>query len=147
MIGKRMALLGMVLLVVLGACAAQPLTLADMPLFSGAVTLADGEHSLADQVREAMQDSAEGQGLAAEFAAYTLPGATTWADLTSFYKEELTNSDWQSAPQLTSDHGEFQAIGWVRGSGDREQSFVVNYVPDLLGEGAFVLLGLLTEQP
>ena len=135
------------LALLLAACAAQPLVLADMPLFAGAVTLADGEHSLADQTREAMAASAEGQGLAAEFAAYTLPEATTWADLTSFYKEELANSDWQSAPQLTSDHGEFQAIGWVRGSGDREQSFVVNYVPDLLGEGAFILLGLLTEQP
>jgi len=136
-----------VLIMALGACAAQPLTLADMPLFAGAVTLEPGSHSLADQVREAMQAAAEGQGLAAEFAAYTLPETATWEDLTSFYEEELAGSDWQAAPELTSDHGDFQVIGWIRGSGDQQQSFVVNYVPDLLGEGAFILLGLLTEQP
>lgn len=144
---KRMARLAMVLLVALAACAAQPLTLAEMPLFSGAVALEQGSHGLADEVRAAMQASAEGQGLAAEFAAYTLPEAATWEDLTRFYTEELAGSDWVSAPELTSDHGDFQVIGWIRGSGDQQQSFVVNYVPDLLGEGAFMLLGLLTKQP
>lgn len=147
MIAKRMGLMAMVLLVALTACAAQPLTLAEMPLFSGAVALEQGSHNLADEVRAAMQASAEGQGLTAEFAAYTLPEAATWEDLTLFYTEELADSDWVSAPELTSDHGDFQVIGWIRGNDDQQQSFVVNYVPDLMGEGAFMLLGLLTEQP
>jgi hypothetical protein len=127
------------------ACSAEPATMDDVPLYPGVQPLEGGENSVADQVLEAMQGSAEERGLIASFKLYSLPADANWDDIVAFYDEELVKSDWQPEPELTNDSDLFKAVGWSRGEGARQQSLVVNYVPDVIGEGAFLIVGLLSK--
>jgi len=121
----------------LAACAAQPVTIGELPVYPGAEPLEPDEFSLAGKVLEAMEASAEEQGLPAKFALYTLPADSTWEDITAFYQDELAGTDWVPAPDLDSESEVFKGVGWSRASGNTEQSLVVNYVPKVLAEGAF----------
>ena len=129
----------------LSACASQPVAMIDLPVFPGAEPLEPDEYSLAGKVLEAMQTSAEEQALSAKFDFYTLPDGTTWEEIVAFYQGELAGTDWTPAPELDSESDTFKGVGWSRVDGDVEQSLVVNYVPRVLTEGEFLLVGLLTK--
>jgi hypothetical protein len=127
------------------ACAAQPVAISDVPVYPGAEPLEPEENSLAGKVLEAMKASAEEQGLSARLDFYTLPDDATWEDVVVFYDGELAGTDWKPAPDLDSESATFKGTGWSRGSGNNEQSLVVNYVSEIPTEGSFLLVGLFSR--
>ena len=129
----------------LAACAAQPVAISDVPVYPGAEPLEPDEYSLAGKVLEAMEASAAEQELSAHFALYSLPAGSTWEEIAAFYQAELAGTDWTPAPELDSESDVFKGVGWSRAGGNTEQSLVVNYVPRVLAEGEFLLVGLFSK--
>jgi hypothetical protein len=81
-----------------------------------------------------------------ETKAYALPDGASWADVKSFYGNELKGTDWKSAAELSDEStDEFKTIGWQRGPASSEQLLVVAYLPDPFGEGATLIIMLFSE--
>ena len=135
----------MLLCLPLAGCASEPATMDQIPVYPGAEPLEAGDHDLADKVLEAMEASAEEQSLSTKFSLYGLPEDTTWEEIAAFYEAELAGTDWTRVSQLENESEVFKGMGWGRVSGSTEQSLVINYVPRVLTEGAFLLIGLLTK--
>jgi len=84
--------------------------------------------------------------LFAEMERYAVPAGATWEDIRAFYEEALPAEGWESEPGLTVEEETIAFLGWSRGEGERQQSLVVGYVPDVTGEGAFLVVGVFSKQ-
>lgn len=83
----------------LGACASKPATLADLPVYAGAVELKPGESNLADTLQQnGQQSTAMGQALGTggttEQKGFDLPAEATWDQVKAFYTDKLKASGW-----------------------------------------------------
>jgi hypothetical protein len=141
-LGSAMALL---LLLAVGSCALAPVSIGSVPVYPDAKGLTAEQNNLAGQVRQAMTVSAEEQGLSAKFRLYALPEGATWDSVVAYYTGELAGTDWQPAPELNSHSDVFTGLGWTQGGAGKEQSLLVVYVPDLLSDGAHLVVGVLSE--
>jgi hypothetical protein len=141
---SRILLTWLILLVAV-ACGAKPVLIDALPVYAGAQPMERGQNNLADSVANAMQQSADEQGLSAEFRLFSLPVGTTWDDVKNFYDRETARLDWKPESAMAVEGEAFQAAGWSRGTGDNQQALVVGYVPDVTGEGAFAILGLFAK--
>jgi hypothetical protein len=127
------------------ACGAKPVTIDELPVYPGAVAIESGQNSLADSLAQAMQQSAGEQGLQAHFRFFSVPAGTSWDDVKSFCSGEMQGLGWNPESSMAIEEGPFLAAGWSHGSGNNQQAFVVGYVPDVSGEGAFIVLGLFGQ--
>lgn len=141
-LGSVMAL---VLLLGLGSCALARVSIGSVPVYPEAKGLTTEQHNLAGQVLQALTASAEERGMSYKFRLYSLPEGATWDSVTAYYTRELAGTDWQPAPELNSHSDVFAGLGWTRGSAGSEQSLLVVYVPELLHDGAYLVMGVLTE--
>jgi hypothetical protein len=69
----------------------------------------------------------------------------SWDDIKTYYNRELAGTDWTVEDELTTESEVISTIGWGRGSGSSEQALIVGHVVDVLGEGAFMIIGLFSE--
>jgi hypothetical protein len=127
------------------SCASGPVSIGSVPVYPDAKGLATEQNSLAGQVLQAMTASAEEQGLSSRFRLYVLPEGTSWDSVVAYYTRELDDSGWQPAPGLSRDSDVFTGLGWTRGRPGKEQSLLIVYVPELLADGAHLIVGVLTE--
>jgi hypothetical protein len=127
------------------ACGTEPVTMTDVPVYPGAVPMEVGQSQMADELAGIIQDSAGGEGVGVEINLYSLSTDTAWEDIKSFYTRELDGTDWAVEEQLTTESEVISTIGWGRGRGASEQALIVGHVVDVLGEGAFMIIGLFSE--
>lgn len=89
------------LLVVSSACGSTAATVADLPVYPGAVELMPGEDPLADTLANNMQQDASfrqnvGVGGKIEQKVYRLPADGSWEAVKAFYDRELQAAGWKS---------------------------------------------------
>ncbi len=85
----------------LTACGAKPVTVADLPVYPGATALKAGDDPIADTLTQnAAQDAeiraAAGVGGGMEQQAFSLPADASWDAVSKFYTDELTADGWES---------------------------------------------------
>ncbi len=88
------------LALLLAACGSAPATIADLPVYPGAVELKPGESAIGDTLQENMQQDAAmreamGVGGSTEQKGFTLTADASWDAIKSFYSEELKAKGWQ----------------------------------------------------
>jgi hypothetical protein len=147
---KMSKVLLFVILVVLAGgvvgCGANLVSLSDVPIYPGAEPLAAGQNQIADPMVDRMELLAGQSGLYVEMQRYTVPASATWYDIRTFYEGTLPGDGWTSVPELTVEEEVIRFLGWSRGEGERQQSLVVGYVPDVNGTGAFMVVGVFSKQ-
>lgn len=127
------------------ACGTEPVAMGDVPVYPGAEPMAGGQSQMADQLSDIIRNSAGGEGVGVEINLYSLSADISWDDIKSFYSHELAGTDWTAEDELTTESEVISTIGWGRGSGTSEQALIVGHVVDVVGEGAFMIVGLFSE--
>ena len=145
-------LLGTLVLLWASACggsSATPVAMGDVPVYTGAAPVEQGENFVVDAIVEGIEQSTAGMTSevgSMETGLYSLPAGTTWADVKSFYSSNLADTDWKAEDQFTDESETFNSVGWTRGSGAKEQALLVMVVPDVFdGGGALMVTLLLSE--
>lgn len=118
----------------LGACG-QQLDNEPIPPFPGATVIDNEDNLVASTLRDALLEEQQAQGFEGESEVYTLPDGSSFADVESFYDEELGGRDWTKEPlELPVPDG--GAAGWSRGD---NQAFIALVLSDpLTGETLLV---------
>lgn len=88
------------LALLLAACGAAPATIADLPVYPGAVELKPGESAIGDTLQENMQQDAAmreaaGLGGSTEQRGFSLTADAGWDAIKGFYSEQLKAKGWQ----------------------------------------------------
>lgn len=139
-----LTVVSLMFMAVLVACGGEPVAMSAVPIFPNTSPLEAGQNSMADTIAETL-DSMVGDQLTSEINLYALPAEATWDDIKSFYATELAETDWKTADELTQESTAINITGWTRGGLASEQVLVVGHSPDLLGDGAFLIVGLFSE--
>jgi hypothetical protein len=127
------------------ACGTEPVTMGEVPVYPGAEPMAGGQSQMADELAGIIRDSAGGEGVGVEINLYSLSADVSWDDIKSYYSRELAGTDWTAQDELTTESEVISTIGWGRGRGASEQALIVGHVVDVLGDGAFMIIGLFSE--
>jgi hypothetical protein len=127
------------------ACGAEPVTMGDVPVYPGAEPMAGGQSQMADELAGIIRDSAGGEGVDVEINLYSLSAEVSWDDIKTYYNRELAGTDWTAEDELSTESEVISTVGWSRGRGASQQALVVGHVVDVLGEGAFMIIGLFSE--
>jgi hypothetical protein len=127
------------------ACGTEPVMMGDVPVYPGAEPMAGGQSQMADELANIIRNSAGGEGVGVEINLYSLPADISWEDIKGYYGRELASTDWTVEDELTTESEVISTIGWGRGRGASEQALIVGHVVDVLGEGAFMIIGLFSE--
>jgi hypothetical protein len=93
-------LVGITLAMLLAACGAAPATIADLPVYPGAVELKPGESAIGDTLQQNMEQDAAmresmGVGGSTEQKGFSLTADASWDAIKGFYTEELKAKGWQ----------------------------------------------------
>jgi len=142
------SLFAVVVLVWALACTgSEPVTMADIPVYPDATLIESGDDPIVDMLVAAMEEgmAESGEDVNVEFKTYGLGSGVSWDDIKSFYEDELAGTDWETDPELSEDSAELGMVGWLRGSGASEQGLLVAYVADIFGDGATLLIVLVSE--
>jgi hypothetical protein len=135
----------LVLLLAALACGgSDPVTMADIPVFTDAVQMEAGQSTMADLVADSLQQTAGQEGISTETLIYGVPAGTTWDSIKSFYSGQL-GGDWTEDSELAESAEGFQTTGWTRGGLASEQALVVALVDDPLAGQSFLIVGLFSE--
>lgn len=121
-----------------------PITMADVPVYEGAVALESGQNTVAEAVIEALKETAGQEGVTAVTEVYGVPAGTTWDGIKSFYDSNL-GDEWKEDAQLTQSQEGFNTAGWTRGSLASEQAIVVAFVDDPLAGQNFMIVVLFSK--
>ena len=124
----------------------EPVAMGDIPIYDGATTVTAGDDPLVDLVIESMKESAAGEDISMETGTYALPSGTSWDDVKTFYTDQLKDSDWEPADELSDESEDFKTLGWQRGPAYQEQLLVVAYLPDIFGKDAATLIVMLFSE-
>lgn len=127
------------------ACGTEPVMMSDVPVYPGAEPMAGGQSQMADELANIIRNSAGGEGVGVEINLYSLSAEISWDDIKTYYNRELAGTDWTAQDELTTESEVISTIGWGRGRGASEQALIVGHVVDVLGEGAFMIIGLFSE--
>jgi hypothetical protein len=89
------------IVLLLAACGAKAVTLADIPAYPDATLLNPGDDPIADTLVQNMAQDAQirtsvGVGGSMEQQAYRLPAGTSWDAVSQFYTDELTGAGWKA---------------------------------------------------
>ncbi|NUM44181.1 MAG: hypothetical protein HUU38_05695 [Anaerolineales bacterium] len=89
------------MVLVLAACGAKPVTIADLPVYPNATALNPGDDPIADTLVENMAQDAQirtsvGVGGSVEQKAFSLPADASWDALNKFFTDELTGNGWEA---------------------------------------------------
>lgn len=126
-------------------CGGQPVAFADLPVHPDAQPLQAGQNTLADSVANSFTQSVSSEKVKVDLQLYAIPEGTSWDQIKSFYADKLGGTDWKAASELNQDSEAFKTVGWTRGGFAGEQGLAIGYGPDLLGEGAFLMVALISE--
>jgi hypothetical protein len=129
----------------LAACGTEPISIGEIPIYPGAELMERGQNEMADEMADVIRESSGGEGIAAEVNLYSLPAGTAWGDVKAFYQGELADTDWDPEGDLNEETDFFSSLGWSRGGATNEQALIAGYVGDMLGSGAFLIIGLFSE--
>jgi hypothetical protein len=143
--GISVFVLTILVLMLVAGCGTEPVPISDIAIYPGATLMEVGQNTMADELAETIRTSAGAEGVSVEVNLYSLPEGTTWEDVKSFYDDEIGGTDWTPESDLTTETDFFSTIGWSRGSGAGEQALTIGYAADVLGSGAFLLIGLFSE--
>ena len=132
------------LLLSLSACGSKPVTFADLPAHPDAVPMERGTNSVADTVAASLESSLSERGKV-ELKLYSMPGTISWEEVDGFYEESLKESDWKAVADLRQESSIINTVGWTRGSFASEQGLVVGYAPNIVDDGAFLIVALFSE--
>lgn len=88
-------------MMLLAACGAKAVAIADIPAYPGATQLNPGDDPVADTLAQNMKQDAElrtglGVGGSIEQMAYKLPADASWDAVSKFYTDELTGDGWKA---------------------------------------------------
>ena len=88
------------LALLLAACGAAPATIADLPVYPGAVELKPGESAIGDTLQQNMQQDAAmresmGLGGSTEQRGFSVTADAGWDAIKGFYSDELKAQGWQ----------------------------------------------------
>lgn len=140
-----LVVLSVVVLVLTVACGGgEPVTMSSIPIFPGATPLQAGDNSMADMLSETMKSSV-GNNLTSEINLYSVPTDTDSASIQEFYTTELADTDWKAADELSQQNQGISTMGWSRGGRANEQVLMITHSPDMLGQGAFLVVALFSE--
>ncbi len=139
------AILLSLLLLSLAACGAPAVTMTDVPLFPGATLLEKGQNEIADAAADGLKQSVSAENVTADVLMYALPDGTSWDDVTKFYNDKLSSSDWKTSTEIAQDTEFFKVVGWTRGSLNSEQALGVGFGPEMLGNKPFLMVALMSE--
>lgn len=132
------------LLALLAACGGKPVAFTDLPQHPNAAPLERGVNGMADTLATTLESSLGERGTV-ELKLYSMPSDIAWEEVDSFYATSLAESDWKAAEELRQEGEMINTVGWTRGSLASEQGLVVGYAPNLLGDGAFLIVALFSE--
>jgi hypothetical protein len=132
------------LLVSLAGCSAAAIAFAELPVHPELTPMERGSNSVADAFASSLETSLAERGTV-ELQLYSVPNNVMWEEIDGFYSEALADSDWKPAAELQQESEAITTTGWMRGSFTSEQGLMVGYAPDMLGDGAFLLVALFSE--
>ncbi|NJM07370.1 hypothetical protein HC891_16065 [Candidatus Gracilibacteria bacterium] len=132
------------LLLTLVGCGAPPVTFAEVPVHPEMTPMERGSNSIADAFASSLETSLTERGTV-ELQLYSVPNAVMWEEIDGFYSSALAESDWKLAAELQQESAGINTTGWMRGSFASEQGLMVGYAPDMLGDGAFLIVALFSE--
>lgn len=132
------------LLTTLAGCGAPPVTYDAIPVPPEATLMERGTNTLADTIATSLESSLAERGTV-ELQLYSVPNTVIWEEIDGFYSESLVDSDWKPAEELRQENAAINTTGWKRGSLASEQGLMVGYAPDILGDGAFLIVALFSE--
>ncbi len=112
-------------LVALAGCGAEPDT-APIPAYPDA-TVAAADDSMAATIRESLVEQQQDAGFETDGEVYVIPAGTAFADIESFYNEELTGRDWTVAEDTPSVPMTDGVAAWEHG---RNQAFLIMMLED-----------------
>jgi hypothetical protein len=127
------------------ACGTEPVTMAEVAVYPEAEPMTVGQSQMADELARIIRNSAGGEGVDVEINLYSLSADVSWDDIKSYYSRELAETDWTAEDELTTESEVISTIGWGRGRGASQQALIVGHVVDVVGDGAFMIVGLFSE--
>lgn len=139
------AILMIMLLLSLAACGAPAVKMTEVPVFPGATPLDKGQNEIADAAADGLKQSVSAENVTADVQMYALPEGTNWDDVTKFYNDKLSSSDWKTSAEIAQDTEFFKVVGWTRGSLNSEQALGVGFGPEMLGNQPFLMVALMSE--
>lgn len=141
--------LGLVLaalvVILIGACGPEPVSIEDVPVFPGATPVKQGQDEFVDLMVESIKESSSAEGVEVEIGLYTLPDGVTMEQLRGFYDEELAAADWKTESGLANEIEYFRSVGWSRRAGGEDQVLVVGHITDVAEDGTYLMLGLFSR--
>lgn len=138
--------LSLLFLLALTACGdGQPVAFVDLPMIPDAAPLEEGANTIADSVSNSFKASLSSENVEVELKLYAVPAEMSWEQIKTFYTDQLAATDWESDERITQNSDTFKTVGWTRGGFASEQGLAVGYGRDLLGEGAFLMVALISE--
>jgi hypothetical protein len=140
------------LALILSACggSAAPVTLNDIPVYSGAKEFKPGESAIGDTLSKNMQQNAAltkaiGTGGKLEQKGFSLPQDGTWDAVSKFYDDKLKSTGWNTDSTTASilatvnqQNDAFQTVVYLRGN----QSLSVIRMTDPISKSAWLFLSL-----
>jgi hypothetical protein len=141
--------------VALAACggSAQPVTLNDIPAFTGAKEFKPGESTIGDTLAKNMQTNAAltqamGTGGKLEQKGFQLPDGTTWDQVQKFYDDNLKAAGWGTNSTAASvlavvnqQNDAFQTATYLRGN----QTLAVIRMVEPISKQVWLFLSLNTH--
>ncbi len=150
----------LILVLLLAACGAKPVTVADLPVYPGATALNPGDDPIADTLlQNAAQDAqirdSMGVGGGIEQQAFSLPADASWDAVSKFYTDELTGDGWKSGMggpggdiasdimnQVNADNDLFQTTIFSKG---KQTLTVMRMADPVNAESLYLIFSLATN--
>ncbi|HNB52906.1 MAG TPA: hypothetical protein PK530_13235 [Anaerolineales bacterium] len=145
---------------VLAACGAKPVTIADLPVYPNATALNPGDDPVADTLVQNMAQDAQirtsvGVGGSIEQKAFRITSDASWDAVNKFFTDELTGNGWESGMggpggdiagdilnQVNADNDVFQTAIFSKG----KQSLTIMRVADPTNpDSLYLILSLATN--
>ena len=132
---------------------AQPVTLNDIPAYTGAKEFKPGESAIGDTLAKNMQTNsaltqAAGTGGKLEQKGFSLPDGTTWDLVQKFYDDKLKAAGWNTNSTaanvlavVNQQNDAFQMVNYLRGN----QNLSIIRMTDPVSKGAWLFLSLNTR--
>ena len=135
----------LILLAFLSACSgAEPLTLAQIPLYEGAKVLSEND-VLAEPLAESLRQSTGLDDMRADILVVNLTGDSSWTRIRNFYDTLMVGMGWEIAEEYEKDENHVKVAGWTLGGWSPDQVLLVSEMSDPLGGSPYLMLILLSK--
>jgi hypothetical protein len=117
----------------------------DIPVFTGAQSVAPGTNAMVDELTTTIEQSAGLEDVTIDSLQYSIPAGTPWATIKDFYTQYASSGDWTAETNFDQEAGIINVTGWSRGGITSQQALVIAQVEDPLSGEAFLIVMLFSQ--